>query len=94
MTIFYRGPYVRITHEVFENHSPTYRSFVLADLRRVRVVVPVAAGARWWSNSQEQALVALYRGEHVTLYQNADPLQFGQVRRALMRAMERLDDTY
>jgi uncharacterized protein DUF6232 len=38
MTIFYRGPCVRITHKVFETRCPAYRCFLLDGLERVRVV--------------------------------------------------------
>jgi hypothetical protein len=145
MTIFYRGPCVRITHKVFETRCPIHRSFPLASLRRVRVVervtdsqtltsarvsstgaagavavaivlgrtegweafdspitmlgmvllliVSVAvSGACWWVDSAELALVALYRGQPVILYASTDPQEFGQVRRALMRALQQLDD--
>lgn len=33
MVVFYRGPCSRITHEVFETWCPTYRRFLLNDLR-------------------------------------------------------------
>jgi hypothetical protein len=38
MTIFYRGPCVRITHKVFETRCPAYRCFLLDGLEQVRVV--------------------------------------------------------
>jgi hypothetical protein len=147
MTIFYRGPCVRITHKVFENRCPTRRSFLIEELREVRVVTRAAdapaavssaragstgmagavavaiavgrtegwaalespvtmlgmvallvvsvavSGACWWINPVEQELVAEYRGQVVILYHSADPREFGQVRRGLVRALERLNDT-
>lgn len=147
MTIFYRGPCVRITHKVFENRCPTRRSFHIEDLSEICVVVRgagppapvgsarigstgvagavavaiavghvegweafespvtmlgmvmllvislVVSGSCWLINPIEQELVAEHRGELVTLFRSPDPREFGQVRRALMRAVERLDDT-
>jgi hypothetical protein len=142
MTIFYRGPCVRITHKVFETRCPTYRSFLIAELRDVRVMERAAdppaavnsaragstgvagamavaialgyaggwqaltmlglvvllivsmavSGACWWISSTEHELVAVYRGELVTLHHSPDAEEFGQVSRALMRAIEQLDD--
>jgi len=44
MVVFYRGPCVRITHEVFETWCPTYRSFALRALRGLSVVEHTATG--------------------------------------------------
>jgi hypothetical protein len=147
VTIFYRGPCVHITHKVFEVRCPTVRTYLIAELRHIHVVVRTAvtpvtvssarvgstgvagavavaiavghadgweafgspvmmlgmvllmivsaavSGACWWINPVREELVAEYRGELVTLFHSADPEVFGQVRRALMRAVERLDDT-
>lgn len=49
MTLFYIGPHVCITHEVFQVRWPSYRSFEIRDLTNVHVVRdetdPVAVGA-------------------------------------------------
>lgn len=148
MTVFYRGPCVRITHEVFETRCPRYRSYCIADLRAVAVLeltadpppavasarvgstgmagaVAVAiaigqtegweathasptmlglivlliaslvtSGACWLVRPVEQELVAEYHGVPVSLFRTADPRAFGQVRRALLRAIEALGETW
>ena len=38
------------------------------------------------------ALVATWQGEWVCLYSTPDPVEFGQIRRALQRAIEWHDD--
>jgi hypothetical protein len=38
MTVFYRGPYARITHRTFEVERPPRRVFVIRELRHVYVV--------------------------------------------------------
>jgi Family of unknown function (DUF6232) len=144
VTIFYRGPCVHITHKVFEVRCPTVRTYLIAELLDVYIVVDTPAsissarvgstgmagavavaialghaggwqaletptttlgmvalfivslavsGACWWVNPVEQELVAVYRGQLVTLHRSADPEEFGQVKRGLMRAIERLEDT-
>jgi hypothetical protein len=146
MTIFYRGPCVRITHKVFQTRCPTYRSFLLANLRRVQVVErsadsaaairsagvgsagvagalaviagfghaagveafdsPVAmlgmvllfivsaavSGACLATHQAEHELVAVYHGQRVTLYKSTNLQEFGQIRRALARALQQLND--
>jgi hypothetical protein len=141
MTVFYRGPGVRITHARFEVWSPTYRWFAIRDLRQVQVVerlvdpapvgpvragstgvagaaaVAVAVGSQttappalalallallagsvavsgacWRVRRVRQELVAVHRGRLVRLYRGTDPRTFGQVRRALTRALEQAGD--
>src|SRR6185369_8075481 len=43
MTILYRGPGARITHEVFEAHVPYPQSYVIRELRYVHVIRETAA---------------------------------------------------
>lgn len=147
MTIFYRGPCVQITHEVFETRCPVYQSFYLGDLWWVRVIEreaepPAAvssakigstsvAGATavivalgwtqgWAAFDQpvvglgtivllvvsvavsgaclrvrpvELELAAVYRDQPVCLFRSTDGQTFGQVRRALLRALEQFGDT-
>lgn len=142
MTIFYRGPCVRITHEVIEVRCPIQQSFALRDLSHVRVAerstepamlgmvrtgstgvagaTAVAAGVGWpafasspalalatlgilavsiavsgacWRvRRTQQELVAICDGRPVLLYRSPDARTFGQVTRALLRALE-LGDT-
>jgi hypothetical protein len=148
MTIFYRGPCVRITHKVFETLCPTYQAFALRDIFFVEVVEraaepaspvstlrtgssgvagatavvvalgwtqgwstfdrPVAAlatisllvvsvavaGACWRIRPVELELAAIYRDQPVSLYRTTDAQTFGQVSRALVRALENLGDAW
>lgn len=50
------------------------------------------SGACWRITAVEQELVAAYRGAPVSLYRSRDARTFDQVRRALIRAFEQLDD--
>lgn len=61
----------------------------LLSLLAVSVAV---SGACWRITAVEQELVAAYRGAPVSLYRSTDTRAFGQVRRALIRALEQLDD--
>lgn len=42
MVLYYRGPHVRITHEVLEVRHPSYQAFRIRDLGHVRVVEETA----------------------------------------------------
>jgi Family of unknown function (DUF6232) len=56
------------------------------------VVVPgVFSGACWCLSRPEYELCATYRGRPVQLYRSRDPRTFGQVKRALVRALEAYD---
>jgi hypothetical protein len=136
MVTYYRGPTVRVTHEVFEVWSPRPQRYAIADLRDVHVVrgrpdplalasaaatgvvlagvaaswpflhsagawlvataliaVPAAmGGACWRINPPEWALRATYRSYQVELFRCPDARVFGQVRRALMRALEEVGE--
>jgi hypothetical protein len=50
------------------------------------------AGACWRAQPVERELMACYRDRPVRLYRSADARTFGQVQRALVRALERLAD--
>jgi hypothetical protein len=146
MVVYYRGPYVRVTHELFEVLRPAYQAFVLRDLADLRVVeaeadraavAPLRSGStgmagaaavvvalRWthdrpvfdspvlavgllvilllslavlgtcWRMRRFQyELVAVYRDRVVTLFRTFDAREFGQVTRAVIRAIQRIDDT-
>jgi hypothetical protein len=60
----------------------------------VLLIVSVAvSGACWRVNAVEHELAAVYRGQPVSLYRSPDLREFGQVKRALVRALEQLSDT-
>ena len=65
-------------------HSPT--AFLVAVL--VVITPGLIGGVRHRSHQPRWELRATYRGSHVQLYSTADLQKFGQVRRALMRALE------
>jgi hypothetical protein len=151
MTVFYRGPCARITHEVFEARSPCYRRFMIRDIRHLYLasrarepgvsdraqlragsagiasVAAVAAAVGWPAftatsmpslvtaalattliliaasslafaacvrvpPAQVHELWAVYRGRMVCLFNTTDERTFGQVRRALTRAIEQIQD--
>jgi hypothetical protein len=84
MTVFYRGPCIVITHEDFRVLCPRPRVFAIRELLDVRVVQAVRTG--------RFELWARYRGALVCLFGTADERSFGQVKRALVRALEQLVD--
>jgi hypothetical protein len=141
MTVFYPGPCVRVTHKVFEAHHPSYRSFVIRELRHVHVIQEqadvlgvgsapiriastglagvaamaaavgwaifdspltsvaalmvlamssVVSGACWRTRGHAHLyeLRAVHHGQPICLFQTTDVRVFGQVSRALCRAME------
>jgi hypothetical protein len=53
----------------------------------------VVSGGCWRIRTIEHELVAVYRGRLVCLYRSCDAREFEQVRRALVRALERIQDT-
>ena len=142
MTLLYRGPSARITHEVIETHAPYYQTYRICELYLVHVIregiVDVAVGSPtmracstamaglsvivatasdsldspsttvaaaigaamaagvavkgWRIRTRPIAIWAYHRGERVCLFQTRDRLVFGQVKRALLRALERIED--
>ena len=84
MTTFYRGPTAWITHDRFEVHGRARQIFAIREMGRVFVVLP--AHQRPWQQPYE--LWAVYRGQLVILFHTTDSRVFGQVRRALLRAIE------
>lgn len=137
MTVFYRGPCVRITYRAFEVWRPQYRVFIIRELRHVHSVevppppvVPAAVGSsglasviaivfttRWLDVPAPLVLMifvvavvaatgaclrvrkgsyelrAVYRGQMVSMFETTDVQTFGQVKRALVRAIENVTDT-
>lgn len=152
MTVFYRGPCVHITHEVFQVRGPYQRKFAIRELSQVYVVQravqsgqtnravthvrsaglagvaavlaavaaiggPVldepsmsltalgvlaligvvialswaASGTCLWIRpTRVLQLWAVYHGQHVCLFESTNAQAFGQVKRALVRAVEHL----
>lgn len=134
MTVYYRGPCVLITHQVFRVLHPRSRAYAIRDLSNVYVVeergpslVPVTlgssglagvaavvvatsgldlppllavaggtlllmtaalAGACVRIRAHRYELRALHRGALVVLFAATDEREFGQVKRALVRALE------
>jgi hypothetical protein len=132
MTVYYRAPCVRVTHELFELWSPHYRAFPIRELRDVRVgrggsdpiairstslagvaaaafavswpffeepaawliaaslvaASAAASGACWRTHPRMYELWATVHGVHVLLFRSRDARAFGQLRRALVRALE------
>jgi hypothetical protein len=64
---------------------------ILAALTLVLVVV-VAAGACVLVRAGAKELRAVYRGQMVSLFSSLEAQEFGQVRRALVRAIENVTD--
>jgi hypothetical protein len=56
------------------------------------VVSMAVTGACWRIDSVEYELAAHYRGEPVSLYRSPDAREFSQIKRGLLRALERLAD--
>lgn len=88
--IFYPGPNLRITHEVFEVTTPFYQRYPIAELEQVHV--GRAKRHDSWHLGRPRVLRAVYRGQVVDLFQTHDRVIIGQVYRALRRALERLED--
>lgn len=62
-------------------------------LLAVLVLAIAVTGACWRPRTARYALVAAYRGRWVTLFRSTDEREFGQVKRALIRALQHLEDT-
>jgi hypothetical protein len=96
MVTYYRSPLVLITDWEFRSDQPWPGQFCVRDLRDVSVTVgradqyvgrpPGMGGLRW--NRTVWELRARYHGRPVLLYCSIDEQTFGQVKRALIRALE------
>ncbi len=72
---------------------PLLQSPVGRLLAAVFALVPaLIAAACWRLTPRCYELRAWYRGYEVTLFESSDHIEFGQVQRALQRALERRDD--
>jgi hypothetical protein len=84
---YYVGKGARITDSLMEIWIPEYQRFVILELRDVHVTHGRATNS--WLNRPIYELRATYRGRPVQLYASRDAQTFGQVKRALLRALER-----
>ncbi len=78
MPTYYRSPLALITHEIFEVRWPYPYRFRIVDLR----------DACWRADRLGYELWASYQGMAVRLLVCRDAQAFGQIRRALLRALE------
>jgi hypothetical protein len=69
-------------------HNPAMSLASLAVLGTSLIVALVC----WRARARPQQLWGIYQGQLVCLYQSTDRLAFGQVRRALLRVFEQIDD--
>ncbi|NUT37162.1 MAG: hypothetical protein HOV79_29245 [Hamadaea sp.] len=84
MPVYYRGPTAQVTHEVFLVSDPAVEAYAISELHDVHVAI---CGRRTYE------LRAVYHGRPTTLFRSTDQRVFGQVRRALVRALEHNSDT-
>lgn len=95
MPVYFRGPQALITHREFICYRP-HQEFAIRELLHPHVVIAEATGAsprlgypsmrRRRHHSHE--VHAFYRGQRVCLFRTTDLRLFGQIRRALVRALE------
>ena len=87
MAIFYRGPDVLITDQVFVVRRPYPIRFRIALLHAAYIISWEPKS--WWRPANvERELRATYVSREVSLYRGGDPIVFGQIQRALLRALE------
>jgi hypothetical protein len=84
MTIYYRGPEIVITDQVFAVVQPAPQTFAIDELEDVHV----APGHVRWFAPRSYQVRARYHGFEVLLFESSDMRTFGQVRRGLLRALE------
>jgi hypothetical protein len=85
MTVYYRGPEVLITDQVFTVLLPDPLAFAIDGLDDVHVL---AGGRRRLFGPRAYELRATYRDVGVLLFSSRDERAFGQVKRGLVRALE------
>ncbi|NUR73360.1 MAG: hypothetical protein HOU81_21285 [Hamadaea sp.] len=83
MPTYYRGPSAHVTHEVFLVRDPG-AAFAISELRDVHVEV-------YRSRRRVYELRAVYHGRSACLFRTTNERLFGQVKRALVRALEHRD---
>jgi hypothetical protein len=86
-TLYYDGQDARITQVIFECRRPMVQVFGIRDLYYVHVVEHPRVLRR-----RIRELRAIHRGELVSLLRTEDERIFGQICRALMRALERVSE--
>ena len=86
MTTYYRDEEVLITDRVFITAVPILMRFPIAKLRNAHVL-RYPRRFPWGRATHE--LRATYGGTELILFETDDETVFGQVRRALLRALER-----
>jgi len=85
MATLYRGPTAHVTDEVFLSRDRGV-AFAISALRDVHVEVYLHRRRR-----EIYELRAVYHGRPICLFQTTDERLFGQIKRALIRALERRD---
>ena len=96
MTTYYPGPGILITHEVVRILVPEPRTLPISELRRpyiTRGTAYLPVGTWWRPRVRCYELHAIHRGQVVTLFACPDRRVFGQVTRALVRAVEAYRDS-
>ena len=96
MPVYFRGPDALITHREFICQRPLPRRFALSELVGTHVVIAEATGAMprptypamRLRRRHSYEVHAHYRGRRVCLFRTGDARLFGQIRRALVRALE------
>lgn len=87
MRTYYRGPDVVVNDQVFEVCGPQPLRFLVAKLRDVQVVRTTRRSS-WGRATRAFELWAWYERDRVQMYSSPDERVFGQVSRALRRAIE------
>jgi len=94
MPVYFRGRDALITDQQFICYRP-YQEFALRELLHPHVVIAEAAGAsprltsaRLLGRRRSHEVHAFHRGRRVCLFRTTDLRLFGQIRRALVRALE------
>lgn len=86
MPVYFRGPDALITHLVFTSQHPHPRTFAISELQDPHIVIADT------SRRHSYEVHAFYRGQRVCLFRTPDERLFGQIRRALIRALEAYAD--
>jgi hypothetical protein len=85
MTVFYASPHLLITDRVFAVLSPQLMRLPIETVDQAYVVIV----RTWWPPLRTTyELRNTYQASDVCLFRTADRRAFGQVRRALVRALE------
>ena len=83
MRTFYRSPDILVTSDHFSVLRPSPVQFRITDLKDAYIVRHGPPSLR-----PQLEIRAAYRANDVRLFMTTDPRTFGQVRRALIRALE------